>query len=298
MTVSHMLGPLVTYGTTGPSLLWGGAGLFDPRKGYANGQDYTVPILGWTGLDMLVISQVPSQLAANNIAASQTPVAATPLTLVSSTAAGITVAQSVVNIANGQLVTGLLAIDGAPAVIGYGQNPIAQVYDPRTALARAVRVHSAGDDTAATFTVRGYDLYGQPMSETITGVNNGDANGKKAFKFVASVTPAGTLSGSAVTVGTLDVIGLPLFVSEWPFVGIFYGTPPAILAVTAAATGFVAGDSSAVLATTGDVRGTYALQSASDGTKKLIVRVRVAPWNLAAVSSVYSGLFGLVNFTN
>lgn len=298
MAVSHMLGPLVTFGVTGPSLLWGGSGLFDPRKGYQPGQDVTVPILGWSGTYIDAISQVPAALAANNIAASQVPVNGTPLTLVAATGAGVTVGASVVNISNGALVTGLLVLDSAPAVIAYGQTPIVEIYDPRTAISRAVRIVSVGDDSGATFTVRGYDLYGQPMSEVLTGAAVGTVTGKKAFKFIASVTPVGTLSGSAVTVGTTDIIGIPLLASEWPNIDVYYGTPPAILLVTAAATGFVAADATAVSGTTGDVRGTYLLASASDGTKKLVMRARVLPFNLAAVNGVYSGLFGLANFTN
>lgn len=300
MAVSHEFGPHVTFGVGGPSLFWGGAGLIDPRQSYQPGQDYTVPILGWTGLDMLVIDQVPSALVANNIAASQVPVAATPLTLVSVNGAGITVGASVTNLATGQLVSGLLVIDSAPAVITYGQQNPVMIYDPRTAIARAVRIVSVGDDSAATFVVRGYDLYGQPMTETLTGAAVGTVTGKKAFKFIASVTPAGTLSGSAVTVGTTDIIGFPIYADEWPMIDIFYGTPPAILQVVAAATGFVAADNTAVSAVTGDVRGTYVLASASDATKKLVMRVKLQPWNLnpPVAGGPFTKIFGLVNFTS
>lgn len=302
MAVSHEFGPHVTFGVGGPSLYWGGAGLIDPRQSYMPGQDYTVPILGWTGLDMLMIDAVPAALAVNNIAASQVPVAATPLTLVSVNGAGVTVGASVTNLATGTLATGLLVLDSAPAVITYGQlNPV-MVYDPRTAIARAVRIVSAGDDSGGTFVIRGYDLYGQPMTETLTGASGapGTATGKKAFKFIASITPAGTLSGSAVTAGTTDIIGFPIYADEWPMIEIFYGTPPAILAVVAAATGFVAADSTAVSAVTGDVRGTYVLASSSDATKKLVMRVKLQPWNLspAVVGGPYTKVFGLVNFTS
>jgi hypothetical protein len=235
----------------------------------------------------------------NNIGASSVPVAGTNFPLVSATGAGITAGASVVNLATGQRVTGLLAIDGPTGTIAYGQDATGQVYDPRTLISRAVRVVSAGNDSAGTFTIKGYDLYGQPMSETLTGGGPGTATGKKAFKYIASVLPAGTLSGSAITVGTTDIIGFPLFADEWTKISVWYGTPPAILQVTAAATGFVAGDAtSPVLATTGDVRGTYVLASSSDGTKKLSLRIKVCPWNFAPVAGVYTGLFGLVNFTN
>lgn len=296
-------GPIIAYGTRAPvgsggsenpelapSIFWGGTGFIDPRPGYNVTRWGAIGIGG----ESAVVNVVPSTLAANNIAASQTPTAATPLTLVSSTGAGITVlAASLVVWGSGNTIpSGALAIDGAPGLVAFGMpqlssgNTKVSFYDPTKTIARAVRVHSAGDDTAATFTVVGYDLYGYPMSETITGVNNGDASGKKAFKFITSITPAGTLSGSAVTAGTTDIYGFPMLSSFFGDVSILWNS-----AAITASTGYVAAvTTSPATATTGDVRGTYAVQSASDGTKRLMIYCNPSINNIALG---VTGMFGV-----
>jgi hypothetical protein len=81
-------------------------------------------------------------------------------------------------------------------------------------VARGVSVTSnnAGD-TGWTMTVAGYDIYGAAMSEAIAVTANSVAYGKKAFKFVKSCTPTkggGGSSTGTLSVGTSDVIGLPL----------------------------------------------------------------------------------------
>lgn len=312
MAVSHESGPCVTYGqaggdyneSLGPSLTWGGGALLDPRVGYQPGQPVSNVTLGWSDNYFMAIDQVPSAIATNNIAAAQVPTAGTPLTLVSTSGAGITVGQSVVNLSTGALVTGLLVIDGYPTPIAFGQTGAVAIYDPRTAIARTVRITSVGNDSAATATIRGFDLYGQPMSETQTLTNASVTAGKKAFKFITSVTPAGTLSGSNVSVGTGDLYGFPLLCTQFPLLDIFFGTPPQ--GIVTSPTGFTAADTtSPATATTGDVRGTYATQSASDGTKKLHIFITIAPYNLfpqpgtvTALTGNYTGLFGQPNFTN
>ncbi|MGH7747119.1 MAG: hypothetical protein ACREQ5_20545, partial [Candidatus Dormibacteria bacterium] len=287
----------------GPSPAWGGGGMLDPRVGYQPGQPITNPILMWSDNFFNVLNQVPSAISAVNISAAAVPVGSTPLVLVSASGAGITVGASVVNQLTGLVVPNLLAIDGAPANIAFGQQGPINVYDPRTTIARAVRITSVGNDSGATFTVRGFDIYGYPLSEIITGANAGIAAGKKAFKFILSVTPsAAGLSGSNVSVGTSDVYGFPLRVDEWQFADLYYGTPPA--AFITSSTGFTAADvTNPATGITGDVRGTYAAQSASDGTKKLAIFISVTPWNLAYVQNAtvpnwYAGLFGFPQFSN
>src|SRR5215469_283333 len=177
----------------------------------------------------LVLDQAPSQLANNNIAASQTPVANQAMTLVSSSGAGITVGVSIINQLTGAAVT-VLAIDGAMVPVDLGAAAgltsggagWASFWDPTLSVARGVRIHSVGNDTTATFTVRGFDLYGFPLTETITGANGADAVGVKAFKYILSVTPAGTLSGSAAYVGTTDLFGIPLYVSGWAYLSVWW----------------------------------------------------------------------------
>ena len=254
----------------GPLASYAGSSLLDSRNGYDPGQADSNPIYQWCYSGQFVtVDQVPSTISAVNIAASQTPVAGTPLTLVSTTGAGITVGVTAINRVTGASVSNLLAIDGAAGIVTFAAaasgSQIMQAYDPTKAIARNVRITSVGVDTGATFKVSGYDIYGTPMTETITGASATVASGKKAFKYISSIGPAGTLSGSAVTVGTGDVYGLPIRADSFFYQQIVWNN-----AGITATTGFVAAVTSTASSTTGDVRGTYNVQSASDGTKRLI----------------------------
>jgi len=304
MSITAMSGPVISYGQApsdynpeaAPSLFFAGLGLLDPRPFYTYepGQNMGNVTAGFLGVSrILTVNQVPSAIAAANIAAAQVPTAATPLTLVSSTGSGITVGVSIVSAATNTSVTGLLAIDGAAGLVSFGSAGTVQIWDPTKAISRAVRVTSVGNDSTATFTVRGYDIYGYPLTETITGANAGVAAGKKAFKYIASVTPAGTLSGSNVSVGTSDVYGFPIYSAAFvPGTEADVGISWSGAGITAT-TGYTAGDTtSPATATTGDVRGSYATQSASDGSKRLCITQSPALANIGSVT----GLFGQTNY--
>lgn len=302
MAISASSGPLVVFGEglpssydynpdRGSSLFDRGVAYADPRGPfqYYPGQKADSPTYGWLGTDAIqVINQVPSQLSATNIALAQVPVVGTALTLTAGT--GVTGSTSITSASTGQTVSSLFALDGAQAPVvcgqgGAGTGGSIRLWNPKTALSRNVRITSAGNDSTATFLVSGYDVYGYPMSERITGANAGVASGAKAFKYIASIVPAGTVSGSNVSVGTGDVIGLPLRADFFGDVSIVYNN-----AVVTASTGFTA----AVLTdpattTTGDVRGTYALQTASDGSRRLQVVLRPDPTNIQSTT----GMFGV-----
>lgn len=292
MTVTALQGPVVAYGSDvpdynpdlGPSLFWGGVGIMDPRFAWRPGSSRTA--VGWLGSDMpMVIDAVPSAISATNIATAQVPVAGTALTLTAGT--GITSGVTLTNQLTGLNVT-VLAIDTAmtpvnlaTAVVGHAGQ--IGMWDPTKAIARNVRITSVGNDSAATFSVRGYDLYGFPVWETITGANAGVASGVKAFKYIASIVPAGTLSGSNVTVGTGDVIGLPLVSTRFQDLQIYFNA-----ALISATTGYTAAvTTNPATAVTGDVRGTYALQTASDGTRRLQVKIQITPAKLASTAALY-----------
>ena len=165
-----------------------------------------------------------------------------------------------------------------------GQDQALNIWDPIKAVARNVRITSGGNDSGITFTVIGYDLYGFPMSETITGANIGVASGIKAFKYIASVTHTGTVAGT-ITIGTGDVIGLPIRADFFDELRIIYNN-----AVVTANTGFTgAVTTSPATAVTGDTRGTYALQTASDGVKRLHIFVNPSVANIATIA----GQFGV-----
>lgn len=298
MSASAFQGPLIAFGRSGsdtnperaPSLFDMGVALLDLRSAfrYEPGQSRQAAAVGWFGSDRIkVIDQVPATAADNNIAAAQVPAAGTAMTLVSASGAGITAGVSITRADTGATVTGLLAIDEAMAQITPSTNGPVRLWDPRTAIARCVRVVSVGNDTGATFTIRGYDIYGFPMTEVVTGANAATATSVKAFKYIASVTPAGTVSGSNVSIGVSDVIGLPLRADLVSDVDIVMAD-----AKITASTGFTAAvTTDPATNITGDVRGRYTLQTASNGTRRLVVYINPAPNRLTE-----AGLFGVTQF--
>jgi hypothetical protein len=124
-----------------------------------------------------------------------------------------------------------------------------------------------------------------PMSEVIAAPASATTvNGKKAFKYIASVTPAFT-DAHNYSIDTTDIIGLPLRSDFFGDTAINYNAT----GITAS-TGYVAAvTTSPATTTTGDVRGTYALQSAADGSKRLMIRQFVLAANMGSIS----GLFGV-----
>ena len=302
MGLTNISGPLVVASSdqdVGPSVAYGGAFmLLDPRVGYqAGGAAGSPPVVGWGSVEYMTVKQAPSTAATNNIVNAQTGTANTGLTLVSASGAGITVGVSVA----GKTV---LAIDGAQVPIGYGRPAAVASYDPRLMIARALRyVSGTAGDTTQTLTTRGFDVYNQPMSEVITLNGTTPVSGKKAFKYILSITPSANTG--AISVGTLDIFGLPLLAAgtsvaiAFPPITIYW----AGVNITAVVGFTIADATSPATGTTGDVRGTYAVQSASDGTKELYISQYVMPWNIGPTAGLppataYQGLFGVPQFTN
>jgi len=178
---------------------------------------------------------IPQTLSTTAVAASQAPAGAGSLTLTAGTSA-----KSVVR-ADG---TTVIQLD----------------------CARALQVNTS--TTARAVTISGYDYYGQPMSEVITVTVAGTpVNGKKAFYQVASATIAG--SATAVTIGTTDIIGLPIRVVDAGYVAsVGWANTLARDAGT-----FVSAVTTAATTTTGDVRGTYVPSTATNGISRIIMSI-------------------------
>jgi hypothetical protein len=177
---------------------------------------------------------------------------------------------------------GSLCIDALPAVLTYGSNGNIVSPDPRTLICRAISISGVSGGAGGTFTVRGADYRGAAMSQTVTvaaGANT--VASLKGFKFIYSVTPNFN-DAHNYSVGTADVYSFPMRVDEFAFVEITWNNAP-----ITSNTGFTAAVTTTASATTGDVRGTYAVQSASDGTKKLQIQVEIPPWNAGTFAGVY-----------
>jgi hypothetical protein len=316
--------------TQGPELVWGqnpaaapgqappdynpdrapsggdlGWGVIDPRYGYKIGgyfnpsaliggaQPNPIAILFLSASEQVCVDQAPSTIATANIAPAANVTSGTPVTLVSSSGAGITVMTSPLIIPQTGLVvpSGVLAIDLLPGLVSFGQNGSIAVVDPTRNIARAVSITGSTSATGGAFLVAGFDLYGQPQSEQITaGAGAVTTNGRKGWKFITAVTPQFT-DAHNYSVGTTDIYEFPLRVIEFPSATVGWNG-----AIVAASTGFTAADTTTpATSTTGSVRGTYAVQGASsNGTIVLQMYVSPRVADLAAVTPTnVASLFGV-----
>lgn len=141
----------------------------------------------------------------------------------------------------------------------------------------------AGADNARTLTVTGTDEYGNTVVEAISGADTTTSSGKKAFSTVTDVSIDSTPVG-ALTVGSGDVLGLPVFLPEAGMV-----VQETEDGADATAGTVVAGvQTDPATATTGDVRGTYDPNSAADGSKAFALLAYVDNPNDRGVDQ-YSG---------
>jgi len=185
---------------------------------------------------------VPVVLNGANICASQTPATAGALTLLTTSTLGGRYVQRADS-------TNVVQLD----------------------VPRAVSIFLTAGGTARTYTVAGFDIYGTAMSENILTVANATTSGKKAFFQIASVTGLVGGSTTAVTVGTTDILGIPIRITDLGYIQhIGYNNTLA----DAAGTPLVA-DQATATTTTGDVRGTYLPASATDGIKRLVMSIAV-----------------------
>lgn len=311
MTITAYAGPVIVYGQTqtstggiteynpqvGPSLFYQGLGLVDNRPpfAYQNGAAAATPVYGWLGNDrVLAVDQVPTTAAENSIAATQSATTATTrtLTLNTTNGANTTVNQSIVNAATGATVTGLIAIDTKMASVTFGSDAAVNMWSPETSLARCVRIEGSSDDSGGGFTVNGYDIYGYPMTETLTGSISTTAGStfvvtQKAFKYISTITASGTVNSTGITIGVADIYGFPLLVPNGSrvLIGISSGTQ---FSTVTASTGITAGSTRATqTSTTPDVRGTWSSTTAADGTRRYTIYISPSPASLNS-----TGLFG------
>lgn len=153
---------------------------------------------------------------------------------------------------------------------------------------RAVSLTSAGNISGVTFTVSGYDIYGQPMTQALAGPNANTVNTKKAFWQVTNIAVNGAVATNT-SAGSSDIYGIPVAVIDGGYIahagwnGAFNidgGT-------------FVAADTTnPATSATGDVRGTYTPSSASNGAKRLVLGI-VMPSTAVGPQATRAGALGV-----
>lgn len=184
-----------------------------------------------------VFDVVPLTLQAAGVAASQTPGAAGNLTLTAGTGA-----------------TSVVLPDGTTVI---------QLDTPR-----CVTVTAAGANTS-TFTIYGYDQYGQAMSQTIAAPSTSTVATTKAFKQVSRIAISAA-AGSAITAGFNDKLGLPFRVTDLAYV---QSVKWAATLAADAGTLVAADTTSPATVSTTDVRGCYTPSSAANGTRRLVMSI-------------------------
>ncbi len=167
--------------------------------------------------------------------------------------------------------------------VGSAASPL--LWNPQSLLGRCVAITAAGSASGTvTFTVAGYDIYGYPMSEVIASTASSQTLGKKAFKYIKSVTPSAT-DAINYSVDTVDVFGFPIRSDFFGDVLINYSASLNPAVVTAN-TGYVASVQTTATTTTGDVRGTYVAVS-STNANRLMFRQTPNPYNVTSDTGLY-----------
>ena len=282
----------------GPNTYYGGVALKDAYYRYKEGGGalvdggYPNQVLGFISNDCFAASLIPSAISTTNIAALQAPTLNTKLTLVNGTAGlGITVVPAggltVLNTGN-FIPAGTLQIDAAPSWTGFGTSGAIQGW-AGAAVGRCISLTSASNLAGINFLVSGYDLYGWPMTQLITGPGAGlTVNSLKAFKWIASIVPSGTNAGT-VSVGTADILEFPLRSDYWHDLTLYWNE-----ALQTSNAGYIAAvTTSPSTNLLGSPRGTYALPSASDGVKRFALYQMLGPARLNN-SPPSVGMFGVL----
>jgi len=155
-------------------------------------------------------------------------------------------------------------------------------------VARRVTLTSAGNISAVNFTISGFDLYGQPMTQLIAGPNANTVATTKAFKSITSVAVSAAV-GTNTSVGFNDALGLPVRLLAVPYItSVKWDTALAQDAGTAVA----ADTTSPATTATGDVRGVYTPSSAANGTRRLVMTIAV-PAVACGPQATRAGAFGV-----
>jgi hypothetical protein len=202
---------------------------------------------------------VPVALGTANVAALQAQTAASPLALAAGTG-----------------VTAVAAPDGTGKTV--------YQFD----VERCVSITSASNLSAGTFTVVGYSVLGQLMTQVVTGPNATTVTTLKAFYSVLSVTP-NTTSASTASVGTSDKLGLPFALLDAGYV-VKVGWNNTLLQDTG--TLVVADTTNPATNATGDTAGTYLPSSATNGTKRLVFTQALTAAQVGPTSTM-TGVYGV-----
>lgn len=149
---------------------------------------------------------------------------------------------------------------------------------------RCASITATTNLSAINFTIVGYDQYANKMSQKLVGPNNTTVNTLKAFSSILSVTPD-TTSANQASIGTADIFGLPYCIQD---AGYIQAVKWANVLAQDAGTFTIADSTNPATNLTGDVRGTYAPSSASNGARRLVIAMHLPGTQIGTkVTSAY-----------
>jgi hypothetical protein len=191
------------------------------------------------------------------------------------------------------LFTGTVYIGASDQEYGVAVKPVlragaARIYEPALMTTRTVITTASGASTG-TVTIRGYDIYEQPMSETQTIVGTGVTVGKKAFAYISSVQlNTGSALTGTLSIGTGNVFGLNVRADEVEYQQGFQG------GVAIPITSYIMADqTSPATSTTGDVRGTVAMTTPNSTTRLIVLQTVPLAQAVRTTNIDARGIFGV-----
>jgi hypothetical protein len=314
MGITALSGPRLTFGLTrtstggvqeyneqrGADMADCGHAMMDPRPEYTYrpGSGVTRKTWGWHG-GVGAVDCKPGTFTVGSVAASQQPVSGTALTLATGSSGCVTIGVTLAPASNPGNPVSVIALDSTyatvPVGLAFGQTGTESLWDPQVALSRGITIEKSSttsDDSAGTYTIQGYDIYGYAMTETITGTSSTGStsyNSNKNFKYIQSITPGGTIGATAVSVHPNNTYGFPMAVWAGHQVELWMGLSSNIAQVTTQTTLITFGATLTPTATTPDVRGRWASTNLSSNSSNYVyIRVRPRPQDIQSMSATYS----------
>jgi len=311
----------ITRADTGAIDTNGGAG-FVALDSYTSVSGYISNGTSGTAGNILIVSTASYGPLAIGMVISGTGIAA------GTTITGFGPTVNVSNGASGVGFTGSYTVSGAPVAAGTSGSPITitaslnnavnavlsngipqgssgtiNLWNPQALVGRCLTYTAAASATYTTATTNGYDIYGYPITEQVTLTANSTVTGKKAFKYIRSVTLSGGTADTthAYSIGTSALVGLPIRADSSGELTAAAAASLSVLNPVTNFTGFTAAVNTYPTATTGDVRGTIDLSNGtgvnltpSTGTNRYVIRQSPQPYNVNSTV----GLFGQTQYAN
>ena len=317
MSITALSGPFIQYGITlsstsgdgitgqdlehnptrAPSMCDLGDAMLDPRSAYNyDPGGAQSPVGFYSGFG--VVDYVPVTVNTSALVSNTGSSGVSTFTLQSS----VGIATTIIAPETGKVTGTLIALDSTAIFLTMGVSPTqALLWNPGAGTGRNITIHPSSNLDGGTYSIAGRDMYGYKMTETIAGGSTSLA-GKKAFKFISSITNCTTPTSTGISIGFGDLYGFPLKV---PYAGlnvqVAVNSTNAVSAIVplSATNTVVASTVATQTSTTPDVRGTFSSTTASNGAERIQMQVTPCASAIAVVTATdVSALFGGTQFSS